>query len=378
MLTFIPLSLYIHLPWCVRKCPYCDFNSHALPRQSLPEADYIDALILDLKHDKKWVGTREVTSIFFGGGTPSLFSGEGIARILSAVQSELNCAQDIEITLEANPGAIEHARFEHYLLAGVNRLSIGIQSFNDQHLKRLGRIHKADEAIHAMSTAQQAGFDNINLDLMFGLPQQTPEEALADLQQASVLKPTHISWYQLTLEPNTLFYSKPPALPDDELIWQMQQTGQAFLAAAGYEQYEVSAYAQAGKQCRHNRNYWEFGDYIGIGAGAHGKITLEDGTIIRTAKTRQPKDYLGRVDSFLSENRIVSPTALPFEYMLNLLRLKTPIFFAHFEQHTGLNREILVSGLQQATDRGLLEYDDSKVMLTEQGYHFIDDILRFF
>lgn len=374
----IPLSLYVHLPWCVRKCPYCDFNSHALQQPELPESAYIDALIKDLECDAPLVADRPITSIFFGGGTPSLFSGAAIDRILQAVRTQLCCASDMEITLEANPGTVEHDRFERYREAGVNRLSIGIQSFNAGQLKTLGRIHNTDEAIKAAKTAKQAGFENFNLDLMFGLPQQSIDDALTDLQQAIALEPTHISWYQLTLEPNTVFYNKPPVLPDDDILWQMQIAGQQLLASHHYRQYEISAYSQPDRLCRHNVNYWQFGDYLGIGAGAHGKLTLMDGSIIRTAKTRQPKDYLARSTSFLSEKRVVSNTELPFEFMLNALRLKQPVSCAMFEQLTGLSITVIQPALQHAKAKGLLMVDDTYISVTELGNRFIDDIVQLF
>lgn len=374
----IPLSLYIHLPWCIRKCPYCDFNSHALQQQSLPENDYIDALLKDLALDTPLVGTRAISSIFLGGGTPSLFSGASIARILTGVREQLNCAPDMEITLEANPGAIEHDRFEYYRAAGVNRLSIGIQSFNEQHLKKLGRIHNSENAINAAHIAKQAGFDNFNLDLMFGLPGQTISEALADLQQATSLQPTHLSWYQLTLEPNTVFYNKPPVLPDDEKLWEIQEAGQAFLANANYQQYEISAYAQQDKICRHNFNYWQFGDYLGVGAGAHGKLTLADGSILRTAKTRQPKDYLARTDDFNSEKHVVAPAVLPFEFMLNALRLQQPVAFDLFYARTGLTRDMLDVALEKCAQKGLLTYDEKQLKITTLGRRFTDDIIQSF
>lgn len=374
----IPLSLYIHLPWCIRKCPYCDFNSHALRQQSLPEEEYIDALLRDLHQDSIHVNGRVVSSIFFGGGTPSLFSGTGIARILTAVRNELACDPEMEVTLEANPGAVEHDRFECYRAAGVNRLSMGIQSFNTKHLQRLGRIHNSEDALRAIATAKQAGFDNFNLDLMYGLPEQTLEEAVADLMQACQLNPTHISWYQLTLEPNTVFYREKPILPEEEILWAMQEAGRAVLGEFHYKQYEISAYARANQQCRHNLNYWQFGDYLGIGAGAHGKISLPDGRIIRTAKTRQPKDYLARSDSFLSEYTPIAESALPFEYMLNALRLMKPISFDSFEEHTGLNRSVLQDGLIQARKKGLIEYNEHSAWLSSLGRRFADDVVQLF
>jgi len=285
-----PLSLYIHFPWCVRKCPYCDFNSHAV-RGDLPEDQYIDALLADLESDLPRVWGRPVRSVFLGGGTPSLFSPEAIERLLAGVRARVTLVPEAEVTLEANPGTVETERFRGYRAAGVNRLSIGIQSFQPEQLQKLGRIHGRDEALAAAQAARAAGFDNFNLDLMFGLPQQTLDEALADLRTALALNPTHLSLYQLTLEPNTLFHAQPPELPDEDVLAAMQEALQAELADAGFTQYEVSAYARAGRRCRHNLNYWQFGDYLGIGAGAHAKITDADG-ITRLWKVKQPRNFL--------------------------------------------------------------------------------------
>ena len=296
MLSLPPLSLYIHVPWCVRKCPYCDFNSHE-SKGELPEQQYIETLLEDLKADSSYIQGRKIHSIFIGGGTPSLFSAEAYQRLFEEIQTLVPFADNIEITLEANPGTVEQGRFAEYRRIGINRLSIGIQSFDAEKLEALGRIHSNDEAIHAAEQAREAGFDNFNLDLMFGLPEQSTREALNDLKTAITLKPAHISWYQLTLEPNTVFHRYPPALPEDDLIFTMQETGQALLASHGYQHYETSAYTKEGHACQHNLNYWRFGDYLGIGAGAHGKITLpEQNQIIRTRKSRQPDHYLNETD----------------------------------------------------------------------------------
>jgi oxygen-independent coproporphyrinogen-3 oxidase len=373
----IPLSLYIHLPWCVKKCPYCDFNSHAL-RQELPERDYIDALLNDLIADLPLINTRPIVSIFMGGGTPSLFSGTAIQRLLDGVRQHCQLSDTVEITLEANPGTVEQENFYGYRAAGVNRLSLGIQSFNSQHLKKLGRIHGSNEAIQAVHAAKKAGFTNFNIDLMHGLPEQTVADAVADLQQAIALEPTHISWYQLTLEPNTLFYVQPPILPDDEKLWDIQTAGQALLAQKHYQQYEVSAYAQTGKQCQHNLNYWQFGDYLGIGAGAHSKITLDDGRIIRSTKTKHPKDYLNPATPFMSEQHNVSQQQKAFEYMLNALRLYQPISLPHFTERTGLTLQHIEPALIQAQQKGLLQFTDKTIQLTEQGHLFVDEITQLF
>ncbi|RVU85556.1 radical SAM family heme chaperone HemW [Leucothrix sargassi] len=375
----IPLSLYIHIPWCVRKCPYCDFNSHQAP-ESLPETAYIDALLSDFAADIKRAGGRPISTIFIGGGTPSLFSASAIDRLLSGIHKLSPLTDDTEITLEANPGTFEQERFNDFRKAGINRLSIGIQSFNSNHLKALGRIHNGDEALVAADIARQAGFENFNLDLMFGLPQQSTENALEDLQQAIACNPTHLSWYQLTLEPNTLFHHQPPKLPEHEALWEMQQAGQALLSQHNYEQYEVSAYSRSGKQSQHNRNYWEFGDYIGIGAGAHGKLTDADGVITRTTKYRQPKQYLEQAakNLFLSSDTKLAVEDLPFEFMLNALRLKTGVDSALYEQRTGQPLSSIQAVLEDAQASGLLNLSDGKVSCTEKGWRFLDNTLTLF
>lgn len=373
-----PLSLYVHLPWCVKKCPYCDFNSHPL-RESIPEDAYIDALIRDLDHDLPLLKNRAIHSIFFGGGTPSLFSGAAIARLLNHIRSQLTLTQDCEITLEANPGTVEQQRFYDYRQAGVNRLSIGIQSFNNEHLKRLGRIHGGDEAERAIAIARQAGFTNINLDLMHGLPEQTLEQALTDLSTAIDFSPPHLSWYQLTLEPNTLFYQQPPALPDDDHLWEIQQAGLRLLSAAGFDHYEVSAHCQPDQFSRHNLNYWEFGDYLGIGAGAHSKITdSETQTIWRFSKLKHPKAYLSPNESFIAEKQAIDTDNRRFEFMLNALRLNRPLSFALFTRRTGLAQDTLSVPLNIGQDKGWLTINEKGFTLTPSGRNFLNDVVSLF
>ncbi|MDG6403338.1 radical SAM family heme chaperone HemW [Pseudomonas quasicaspiana] len=372
-----PLSLYIHIPWCVRKCPYCDFNSHTAS-PVLPEAEYIDALLADLDLDLPYVYGRELSSIFFGGGTPSLFSAEALGRLLQGVEQRIRFTSDIEITLEANPGTFEQVKFSAYRGLGINRLSIGIQSFQEAKLKALGRIHNGDEAIRAADMARQAGFDNFNMDLMHGLPDQSSEDALGDLQQAIDLKPTHLSWYQLTLEPNTVFWNQPPTLPEDDILWDIQEAGQLLLAQNGYAQYEVSAYAQPGRPARHNLNYWSFGDFIGIGAGAHGKLSHPDGRIVRTWKTRLPKDYLNPAKPFKAGEKLLSVEELPFEFLMNALRLTNGVDAALFRERTGLSLDSLPSARQQAEQRGLLQADPTRLVATPQGQLFLNDLLQYF
>ncbi|MEB0039428.1 MULTISPECIES: radical SAM family heme chaperone HemW [unclassified Pseudomonas] len=372
-----PLALYIHIPWCVRKCPYCDFNSHTAS-PVLPEQDYVDALLADLDQDLPHVHGRELSSIFFGGGTPSLFSADALGRLLKGVEQRIGFASDIEITLEANPGTFEQAKFSAYRGLGINRLSIGIQSFQEEKLKALGRIHNGDEAIRAADMARQAGFDNFNLDLMHGLPDQSQDDALGDLRQAIALAPTHLSWYQLTLEPNTVFWNQPPTLPEDDILWDIQEAGQALLAEHGYAQYEVSAYAQPGKAARHNLNYWSFGDFIGIGAGAHGKLSHPDGRIVRTWKTRLPKDYLNPDKAFKAGEKLVSLEEMPFDFLMNALRLTNGVAAELFPQRTGLSLDTLADARKQAEQRGLLSTDPTRLVASPQGQLFLNDLLHYF
>ncbi|VEE17712.1 radical SAM family heme chaperone HemW [Ectopseudomonas mendocina] len=372
-----PLALYIHIPWCVRKCPYCDFNSHAAG-PTLPEEEYVDALLADLDIDLQHVHGRPLTSIFFGGGTPSLFSDRALGRLLEGVEQRVGFAPDIEITLEANPGTFEQAKFKGYRSLGINRLSIGVQSFQEAKLKALGRIHDGSEAIRAADMARAAGFDNFNLDLMHGLPEQSIEDALFDLRTAISQGPTHLSWYQLTMEPNTVFWSQPPTLPEDDLLWDIQEAGQALLAAEGYAQYEVSAYARPGKQARHNLNYWTFGDFLGIGAGAHAKLSTPAGRIQRTWKTRLPKDYLDRSKAFQAGERILEAGELPFEYLMNVLRLTEGAPAELFSQRTGLPLQHLDLARREAERQGLLQADPTRLVATAKGQLFLNDLLQLF
>jgi oxygen-independent coproporphyrinogen-3 oxidase len=373
-----PLSLYVHFPWCVRKCPYCDFNSHAV-RGEIPEAQYIDALLADLETDLPRVWGRPVRSIFLGGGTPSLFSPEAIEQLLAGIRARVALAPGAEITLEANPGTVETERFRGYRAAGVNRLSIGIQSFDPEQLQKLGRIHGRDEALAAAQAARTAGFDNFNLDLMFGLSQQTLDAALADLRTALALQPAHLSVYQLTLEPNTLFHAQPPALPDDDAIAAMQEALQAELASAGFAQYEVSAYARPGHRCRHNLNYWQFGDYLGIGAGAHAKITDVDG-ITRLWKVKQPRDFLASAGTaaVLGGEQRLDGKDVAFEFMLNALRLTEGFPPALFAERTGLSMAAIDPALDRATVRGLMERTHEYIRATALGRQFLNDLVALF
>lgn len=372
-----PLALYIHIPWCVRKCPYCDFNSHTAS-PVLPEEEYVDALLADLDQDLHAVYGRELSSIFFGGGTPSLFSAAALGRLLKGVEQRIRFAADIEITLEANPGTFEQDKFIAYRALGINRLSIGIQSFQEAKLKALGRIHNGAEAIRAADMARLAGFDNFNLDLMHGLPDQSLDDALGDLRQAIAMQPTHLSWYQLTLEPNTVFWNQPPVLPEDDTLWDIQEAGQALLAEHGYAQYEVSAYAQPGLAARHNLNYWSFGDFIGIGAGAHGKLSHPDGRIVRTWKTRLPKDYLNPAKQFKAGDKLLANEELPFEFLMNALRLTQGVDAALYAQRTGLSLESLADARRQAEQSGLLQVEPSRLAATARGQLFLNDLLQYF
>jgi oxygen-independent coproporphyrinogen-3 oxidase len=379
-----PLSLYIHVPWCVRKCPYCDFNSHNAPSE-LPQAEYVEALLRDLDQDLPLARGRVLQSIFFGGGTPSLFAADFIACILDGVAQRLTLAADVEITLETNPGTVEHGPFADYRRAGVNRISFGVQSFDDAALKRIGRIHDAAQAERAVKQAQDAGIENLNLDLMYALPQQTLAEALRDIELALALQTPHLSHYQLTLEPNTQFAANPPPLPDEDSAWDMQEACQTRLAAAGLLQYEVSAYARAGHECRHNLNYWRFGDYLGIGAGAHGKLTgqgrTQDGHAIRRRwKLRAPRGYLehaGTQRGIGGDDMIVAEQ-LPFEFMLNALRLNAGFAIADFEDRTGLARSRIQRPIADARSRGWLQVDDDCVRASEFGQRFLNDVIALF
>lgn len=380
-----PLSLYVHMPWCVKKCPYCDFNSHGLRSEPPPYAAYVDDLLADLDADIRDFGgaleQRPIVSVFFGGGTPSLFSPELVKRFLDGARARLAFAADAEITLETNPGTVEHGRFDGYLAAGVNRLSFGIQSFDDDKLKRLGRIHSAGEAEWAVKSAQDAGYRNINLDLMYALPQQQLDGALGDISRAVALQPTHISHYQLTLEPNTAFAANPPPLPDDDHAWAMQEACEQQLADAGYAQYEISAYAQPGHRCAHNLNYWRFGDYLGIGAGAHGKISDALGGLVRRRwKTRLPRAYMdaGAGPARIGGDTIVSPAELPFEYMLNALRLVDGVPAADFPARTGLDAAQIAPALAVARKHGWIRDEAGVLHTTELGQRFLNDVITCF
>ncbi len=376
----IPLALYVHSPWCVRKCPYCDFNSH--PTQGpIPERAYVDALLADLEQDLPRVWGRRIESVFIGGGTPSLLSAETLDRLLSGLRARLPLRPDLEITLEANPGAVERGQFAEFRAAGINRLSIGVQSFDDGQLRQLGRIHNHREAFAAAEAAHAAGLDNFNLDLMFGLPGQTVTQALADIANATALQPAHLSYYQLAIEPNTAFHHSPPTLPDDEITDQMQQQAQAVLTRQGYQRYEVSAYARPDRQCRHNLNYWEFGDYLGIGAGAHGKLT-DPGShqIHRIWKLKQPNDYLAAAGSVvgMGGDAPIHETDLPVEFLMNALRLVDGVPVELFSERTGLPLTVLEPALSQARERGLLELDVDRLQPTELGLRFLNDLLPMF
>ena len=373
-----PLSLYVHLPWCVRKCPYCDFNSHGL-RGALPENSYVDALLRDLDQDLPRVQGREIQTVFFGGGTPSLFSATSIDRFLAGVKERLPLAEDAEITLEANPGTVESGRFAGFRAAGVTRLSIGVQSFDALKLEVLGRIHTADEARRAAAEAKAAGFENFNLDLMYALPRQSLEEARRDVLEAASLGPSHLSHYQLTLEPNTLFHAHPPVLPDDDAAWEMQVECQEKLAELGFGQYEVSAYARPGFECRHNLNYWRFGDYLGLGAGAHGKLT-DAGGVTRLWKLKHPEAYLANAGSPASLGGVetVEGEDLAFEFMLNRLRLTADLSAREFETATGLPVAAIEPGLERAQSLKLLESVPGGWRTTLRGRACLNDLQSLF
>ncbi|OOF80777.1 radical SAM family heme chaperone HemW [Rodentibacter caecimuris] len=379
MLRLPSLSLYIHIPWCVQKCPYCDFNSHA-QKGDIPEQDYIRHLLQDLKADlvrfQASIQERKLHSIFIGGGTPSLFSADSIAYLLSEIKKSIPFQDDIEISLEANPGTVEAERFKGYVAAGVTRISMGIQSFNDDKLKRLGRIHNAEEAQSAVGLAKVSGLKSFNLDLMHGLPNQTLAEALDDLRQAIELAPPHISWYQLTIEPNTMFAYRPPQLPDEDNLWAIFEQGHQLLTAAGYQQYETSAYAKPGSQCRHNLNYWRFGDYLAIGCGAHGKLTFSNGGIRRFSKTKHPRGYLR--GEYLYEEKNVSEIDRPFEFFMNRFRLLEAVPKREFEYYTGLPQSAVKNQIDLALKQNYIVETDTSWQITEHGKLFLNELLTLF
>ncbi|ADT88165.1 radical SAM family heme chaperone HemW [Vibrio furnissii] len=385
MLTPPALSLYVHIPWCVQKCPYCDFNSHAL-KADIPETEYIDALLEDLDTDIERYqlagDPRLLHSIFIGGGTPSLISPDGIGRLLRGIEARIAFKPDIEITMEANPGTIEAERFAGYRQVGVTRISIGVQSFEPEKLTRLGRIHGRDEAVKAAQLAHQIGLNSFNLDLMHGLPDQTLEQALADLESAIELAPPHLSWYQLTIEPNTLFYFKPPTLPDDDALWDIFELGHQKLTAAGYVQYEISGYSKPGYQCQHNLNYWRFGDYLGIGCGSHGKLSFADGRIVRTTKVKHPRGYLAAYQNlakpYLDSEQLVADVDRPFEFFMNRFRLIEPCPKADFSATTGLPISVIQPTLDRAIEQEFLSETETHWQITEKGKLFLNDLLEAF
>lgn len=373
-----PLSLYIHIPWCIQKCPYCDFNSHAV-KQGIPEQEYIAHLLADLDQDLKLVAGRTVSSIFIGGGTPSVFSANGIGQILQGVKQRLACSTDMEVTMEANPGTVEAERFAGYVAAGVTRFSIGVQSFQAAQLSALGRIHDCDEAIRAAQLAKALPLQSFNLDLMHGLPQQDIAGALADLSQAIALAPPHLSWYQLTIEPNTAFASRPPVLPADDTLWDIQQQGLALLQQHGYQQYEISAYAKPGHQCQHNLNYWRYGDYLGIGCGAHGKITLPGrNTILRTVKIKHPKGYMDISRGYVDSKEQVLAEDRPFEFFMNRFRLLEACPQADFTAYTGLPVSSIQGAIDTAVRQQLLQSTEQHWQITDKGARYLNDLLTLF
>ncbi|MBA6296736.1 radical SAM family heme chaperone HemW [Colwellia sp. MB02u-9] len=380
MLIAPPLSLYIHIPWCVEKCPYCDFNSHAL-KHAIPEQDYISQLLLDLDSDitRFKLNNRPLHSIFIGGGTPSLFSAPAIEQLLTQVLQRFEHKVDIEITLEANPGTVEADKFIGFFNGGVSRLSVGVQSFASDKLIKLGRIHDSEQAKVAAKLAHECGVKSFNLDLMHGLPEQTVAHALDDLKTAISLNPSHISWYQLTIEPNTAFHSRPPKLPQDEVLWNIQDQGIALLNQAGYQQYEISAYSKPEFQCQHNLNYWKFGDYLGIGCGAHGKITdVEEQTIYRTVKVKHPKGYLDISRKALDKLHTVSDEELPFEYMMNRLRLFSGFSLDEYQAYTGLSINSVLPILLKAQDKNLMEFNGTHWSVSTLGHRYLNDLLEMF
>ena len=378
--TLPPLSLYIHFPWCVQKCPYCDFNSHEL-KSTLNEKKYIDALISDIEQELPLFWGRSISSIFMGGGTPSLFSPESIDQLISALRARVAFAPNIEITMEANPGTIDFEKFSEFNSAGINRLSIGIQSFNDEKLKKLGRIHGRKEAIRAAEFAHDIAFDSFNLDLMYGLPNQTIPQAIDDLETAMALEPKHLSHYQLTIEPNTLFHHHPPTVPNDDILWDIQLACQQRLAKNNYTQYEISAYSKDKFQCQHNLNYWQFGDYLGIGAGAHGKLSnAAEQKITRSWKVKQPQDYLNKAmsNNRVSGEKILSRDDATFEFMMNALRLNEGFDTEIFQCHVGMPISIIEKSLKQAEEKGWIDWQLKRIRPTTSGRQYLNNLLELF
>ena len=377
--ALVPLSLYIHMPWCVRKCPYCDFNSHAVPDGKLSldlEHEYLQALVADFKTQVDFAQGRQIHSVFIGGGTPSLISAKGYVWLFNQLKNMIAFESDCEITLEANPGTVEHDPFAGYLAAGINRLSIGVQSFNTEHLQKLGRIHSNQDAVSAIHLAREAGFKRINVDLMHGLPEQSVEQALYDLKMAVEHGATHVSWYQLTIEPNTVFFRTQPILPTDDVLEEIQIQGEAYLKAHGFVNYEVSAWRKE-RPSAHNLNYWQFGDYLAIGAGAHGKVTLPDG-VYRFQKTRLPKDYLAKVPAEHIQFKRIEADEMPFEFMMNALRLNQGVDAQLYAERTGLSLDRLDELLNSLRSRKLMVEDKARISCTEQGHVFLNSVLDHF
>ncbi|KPJ67393.1 MAG: coproporphyrinogen III oxidase [Coxiella sp. DG_40] len=374
----IPLSLYIHIPWCVHKCPYCDFNSYTAPKK-IPGKDYHKALIQDLKNDLSKIHNRKLHSIFIGGGTPSLLSPNIITKLINKITNLIPIKNNIEITLEANPGSVTKKQLQTLRIAGVNRLSIGIQSFQNDKLKTLGRIHDHKEAIRAVKMAQAAGFSNINIDLMYGIPKQTVQDAIYDIKFALSLKPTHLSWYQLTIEPHSAFYKHSIKLPNEELIWKMQQQGQQIIHRFGFKQYEISAFSKPNSQCQHNLNYWHFGDYLGIGAGSHSKITdFNLNSITRISKHKNPKIYLNKKPNFVATKKTIKNDKLVLEFMLNALRLTKAIPINLFTERTNLDLNSIINPLNEAQQNGFLKWNKKNIIVTSLGKRFLNELLRIF